>query len=64
MEIVNNIIENFDQIVSVLGSIVVLCSLIVVGTKTPNPDTKLGKVYKIVEFLALMVGKSKKIGKK
>lgn len=64
MEILNNVIENIDQIVSVLGSIVVVCSLVVAGTKTPDPDTILGKIYKAVEFLALVVGKSKETGRK
>lgn len=64
MELFNNLMENIDSVVSILGSIVILCSIIVAGTKTPNPDTVLGKMYKLVEFLALVVGKSKESGKK
>lgn len=64
MEILNNVMANLDQIISVIGSIVVVCSLVVIGTKTPDPVTKLGKIYKVIEFLALVVGKSKETGKK
>jgi len=31
--------------------------------KQPDPDTILGKVYKVVEFLSLTIGKAKETGK-
>lgn len=64
MEILNRLMENADQIISVLGSIVILCSIVVAGTKTPDPNTIWGKLYRVVEFLALVVGKTKDKGDK
>ncbi len=61
-EVINRLLDNIDQILSILGSIVVLCSVIVAGTNTPNPNTKIGKIYKIIEFLALVFGKTKDKG--
>lgn len=63
-QIIERIIDNIDQILSILGSIVILSSLIVAGTKTPDPNTKIGKLYKIIELLALIFGKSKNKGGK
>ena len=45
--------------IAILGSIVLIASLITAGTKTPDPATKLGKVYKVIEVLALVVGRAK-----
>tara|TARA_R110000850_G_scaffold243993_1_gene368890 strand:+ start:261 stop:467 length:207 start_codon:yes stop_codon:yes gene_type:complete len=43
-------------------SIVVIASLLVAGTKTPDPSTILGKVYKVVEWASLTFGKAKESG--
>ena len=45
--------------IAILGSVVLIASLITAGTKTPDPATKLGKVYKVIEVLALVVGRAK-----
>ena len=48
---------------SVLG-IVVVASVIVGGTKTPDPDSWLGKAYKLLEWASLTFGKAKETGEK
>ena len=63
MDTINLLLENIDLILTTLTSIVVIASLIVAGTKTPDPDSKLGKIYKLIEFLAIVVGKAKDEGK-
>ena len=57
------IMENIDLILTVAAGIVSVASLIAAGTKTPAPDTFLGKVYKVIDFLALNIGKAKDTGK-
>lgn len=63
MELFTLIFANLDVVFGVFGGVVTLASLITAGTKTPNPETGLGKVYKIVEAMALVVGKAKQNGK-
>jgi|TARA_R110000796_G_C14329957_1_gene408994 hypothetical protein len=58
------IMSNGDLILTTVTSIVTITSLIVAGTKTPDPDSILGKVYKVLEFLSLTVGKAKESGTK
>jgi hypothetical protein len=45
--------------IAILGSIVLIASLITAGTNTPDPATRLGKLYKVIEVLALVVGRAK-----
>jgi len=33
------------------------------GTRTPNPSTFLGKIYKMIEWASLTFGKAKQTGK-
>jgi hypothetical protein len=56
--------DNRDVAFQVASGIVVLASLIVAGTRTPDPKTFLGKVYKGVEYAALNFGKAKDTGVK
>ena len=44
--------------------IVVVASVIVAGTKTPDPNTVMGKIYKVVEWASLTFGKAKQTGDK
>ncbi len=55
--------NNSDVIISTVTGIITVASLIIAGTKTPDPDTLLGKLYKVVEFLSLTIGKAKDTGK-
>jgi len=56
------ILDNSDVILSTLTGVVTIASIIVAGTRTPSPDTIMGKIYKAVEFLAITVGKAKEKG--
>jgi hypothetical protein len=54
---------NALDILAVLGSIVLLASAITAGTRTPDPDSALGKIYRLIEVCALVVGRAKDTGK-
>ncbi len=56
--------SNIEIIVSTLTGIIAIASIFIAGTATPDPDSVLGKVYKVVELLSLTVGKAKETGKK
>jgi len=56
------IMNNSDVILSTLTGIVTIASIIVAGTRTPSPDTIMGKIYKAVEFLSITIGKAKEKG--
>jgi hypothetical protein len=56
--------SNIEIIVSTLTGIITIASIVIAGTATPDPDSALGKVYKVVELLSLTVGKAKETGKK
>lgn len=47
---------------NVVSSVVALASAIAALTTTPNPNSKFAWVYKIIDFLALNVGKAKDKG--
>jgi len=55
--------NNSDIIISTVTGIITIASLVVAGTRTPDPDTILGKLYKVVEIAALNFGKAKDTGK-
>ena len=57
------ITSNADVILSTITGIITIASIFIAGTKTPDPDTVLGKIYKAVEFLSLTIGKAKETGK-
>lgn len=56
--------SNSDLILSTVTGVVTIASLLVAGTKTPSPDSILGKIYKVLEFLSLTIGKAKDTGGK
>jgi hypothetical protein len=45
--------------ISVLTMIVTVASLIAASTPTPKDDIWIGKLYKLVDLLALNIGKAK-----
>lgn len=51
-----------DQIVGALTSIVTGASALAALTPTPKDDSIIGKLYKIIDFLALNIGKAKDKG--
>lgn len=46
----------------VVAAVVALASAIAAATPTPKPGTTLAKVYAIIDFLALNIGKAKDKG--
>lgn len=53
------LISNPDRILTIATSVVTIASIVTTATDTPKPETFLGKLYKILEALALVVGKAK-----
>ncbi len=53
------IIANPDRILTAATTVVSVASVITAATETPKPETFLGKLYKVLELLALVVGKAK-----
>lgn len=51
-----------DQIVGALTSIVTGASALAALTPTPKDDSFVGKLYKVIDFLALNIGKAKDKG--
>jgi hypothetical protein len=45
--------------ISILTMIVTVASLIAASTPTPKDDVWIGKLYKLVDLLALNIGKAK-----
>ena len=56
---ISYILENKEELFTVLTTIVAAASAIAALTPTPKDDTLVGKVYKIVDWLALNVMKAK-----
>ena len=50
------------EIIEAVMGIVVVASGIVAGTKTPDPNSVMGKIYKVVEWASLTFGKAKQTG--
>ena len=53
-----------DQIIGALTSIVTGASALAALTPTPKDDSFMGKLYKVIDFLALNIGKAKDKGDK
>ena len=51
--------ENWEQIGIILTSVVAIASAVAAMTPTPKDDGIVKKLYKIVDLLALNVGKAK-----
>lgn len=56
------IMENREQLILVLGAVVGLASAICALTPTPKEGSITAKLYKLVEWAALNVGKAKDKG--
>ena len=50
------------EIIEAVMGIVVVASVIVAGTKTPDPNSVMGKIYKVVEWASLTFSKAKQTG--
>jgi hypothetical protein len=54
------ILTNKDQLLAVATSIVAAASAFCALTPTPADDSIVRKVYRVIEWLALNIGKAKK----
>ena len=53
------IIENKDALIGIITGVVALASAIAALTPTPKDDNWVKKAYKVIDLLALNVGKAK-----
>ena len=53
------ILENKEALISIITGIVAVASAIAALTPTPKDDTIVGKIYKVIDLLAINVGKAK-----
>jgi hypothetical protein len=58
-EIITYLVSNVDNIIFALTSIVAAASALAALTPTPKDDGFASKAYKVVDWLALNVGKAK-----
>lgn len=58
------IISHKEQLLNIAASIVAVFSLISAVTPTPKEGTTLAKLYKVIDWLALNIGKAKDTGAK
>lgn len=61
--LIDYVMQNSVEIVAILGSIVACASAIAALIPTPKDDAWVAKVYKVVDWLALNVGKAKQTSK-
>ena len=59
MNFITYILDNKEELIKLAASVVALASLVAALTPTPSDDTFVGKAYRIVDWLALNVGKAK-----
>jgi hypothetical protein len=62
IQVITWISAHADQIIGALTSIVTGASALAALTPTPKDDSLIGKIYKIIDFLALNIGKAKDKG--
>ncbi|MDC0305437.1 hypothetical protein OAL22_00625 [bacterium] len=57
--IITYILENSTELIGIATAIVTAASAIAALTPTPRDDTWVGKAYRIVDWLALNIGRAK-----
>jgi len=57
--IINYILENTPELIGIATAVVTAASAIAALTPTPRDDTWVAKVYSIVDWLALNIGRAK-----
>tara|TARA_R100001132_G_C3264891_1_gene88030 strand:- start:240 stop:473 length:234 start_codon:yes stop_codon:yes gene_type:complete len=57
-----NVWDARDAILGGVLGVVAAASLVVNGTKTPDPNSIMGKAYKVIEWLSLTFGRAKQTG--
>lgn len=58
-DIINYILENRNELIGIATAVVAAASAIAALTPTPSDDTFVGKAYRIVDWLALNIGRAK-----
>lgn len=58
-EIISYLVTNVDSILFAVSAVVAAASAVAALTPTPKDDSIVAKVYKVVDWLALNVGKAK-----
>ena len=58
-EIISYLVANADSILLTASTIVAAASTVAALTPTPKDDAILAKAYKVIDWLALNVGKAK-----
>jgi ethanolamine utilization microcompartment shell protein EutS len=58
-EIISYLVANVDGILLVASTVVAAASAIAALTPTPSDDALVAKAYKVIDWLALNVGKAK-----
>jgi len=56
---IDYIIENKEGVLQVITSVIAVASAVAALTPTPKDDTLIGKLYKLVDWLALNIYKAK-----
>lgn len=58
-EIITYVITNAEVILGIASSVVAVASAVAALTPTPKDDSWVAKAYKVIDWLALNVGKAK-----
>jgi len=58
-DIIAYLVSNVDSILLALSAIVAAASAVAALTPTPKDDSLVAKAYKVVDWLALNIGKAK-----
>jgi len=58
-EIIKFVVDNFEAILGAATAVVTAASALAALTPTPKDDGIVKTVYKVVDFLALNIGKAK-----
>lgn len=53
------IIENWESVFAIVTAAVALASTVAAITPTPKDDAIVGKLYKLIDIVALNIGKAK-----
>jgi hypothetical protein len=58
-EIISYLVANVDSILFAVSAVVAAASAVAALTPTPKDDSIVAKAYKVIDWLALNVGKAK-----
>lgn len=58
-EIISYLVSNVDSILFAVSAVVAAASAVAALTPTPKDDSIVAKVYKVLDWVALNVGKAK-----